>query len=239
MNINSKLAVAVMMVGLMLSGCALVLKPTPADGSMGLSPSPANLTVGVTSNTEFVNIGKNGTPTTIPATLDGAPVTLACSTPSTCSLNQALAVGGHTLAVTALVTWPAFYSAPTNAPVTCNVPSNGYNISQCYILTASAAFDVGCAAGPLTVVSDTTLIPVPTGQAVSIQLAAQGGCPPYTWTVGTPSGLPPGISISTVGIITGTGTAACTPDPWAYDNSIQVSDSLGDTGHAVMTFNIC
>jgi len=239
MNINSKLAVAVMMVGLMLSGCALVLKPTPADGSMGLSPSPANLTVGVTSNTEFVNIGKNGTPTTIPATLDGAAVTLTCSSPSICDLSQGFAVGAHTFTVTALVTWPAFYSAPTNAPVACNVPGNGTIFNQCYSLTTSATFAVGCAQGALTVVSNTTLIPVPTGQAVSIQLVAQGGCPPYTWTVGTPSGLPPGISISTAGIITGTGMAACTPDPWAYDNSIQVSDSLGDTGQAVMTFNIC
>jgi len=234
----SALAVVVTVAIPTLAGCALNLKPSPADGSMGLSPSPANLTVGVTSNTEFVNTGKNGTPTTIPATLDGAAVTLTCSSPSICSLSQGFAVGAHTFAVAALVTWPAFYSAPTNAPVACNVPGNGTTLNQCYSLTTSATFAVGCAQGALTA-TNTTLIPVPAGKSASYQLEAQGGCPPYTWTVGNPGGLPPGISISPMGLVAGTETTACTQDPWTFDNTIKVTDSLGDTGQASMTFNIC
>ena len=234
----SALAVVVTVAIPTLAGCALNLKPSPADGSMGLSPSPVNLTVDVTSNTEFVNTGKNGTPTTIPATLDGAAVTLTCSSPSICSLSQGFAVGAHTFAVTALVTWPAFYSAPTNAPVACNVPGNGTTLNQCYSLTTSATFAVGCAQGALTA-TNTTLIPVPAGKSASYQLEAQGGCPPYTWTVGNPGGLPPGISISPMGLVAGTETTACTQDPWTFDNTIKVTDSLGDTGQASMTFNIC
>ncbi|MGA9851792.1 MAG: hypothetical protein WBR15_02550 [Gammaproteobacteria bacterium] len=231
-------AITASIVILPLAGCALSLKPSPPTGSTGLASPVA---IGVTSNTEIVNISHNGPATTLPATVNGNPYTLNCNASgSTCTLSQAFPTGAYTLNVTALVTWPAFYSAPTNAPVACNVPGNGSIITQCYTLATTSAFDVGCAAGPLTIVTNMTLIATPAGQAMTpIQLAAQGGCPPYTWTVSNQSGLPPGISISASGLITGTEQTACTPDAWTYDNSITVTDSLNDTVRSVMTFNVC
>jgi len=221
---------------LSLAGCALTLKPSPLNGSGGLA-SP--VTIGVTSNTEIVNNTNNGPATTLPATVNGNPYTLNCNASgSTCTLSQAFSTGAYTLNITALVTWPAFYSAPTNSPVSCNVPNGSSNITQCYTLTASSTFEVGCMPGSLTV-TNATLIPVPSGRSTSYQLNAQGGCPPYSWAVGSPNSLPPGITITPSGLVTGTETAACTPDPWTYDSTITVTDSLNATHQSPMTFNIC
>ena len=222
---------------LMLTGCAVTLKPSPSNGSGGLA-SP--VTIGVRSNTEIVNNSYNGPATSISATMSGKSYSLNCnSSGSTCSLSQALATGAYTLKVTAPVAVPAFYSIGGNPTVSCNLTMGVYGqVNTCATLTATATFAVGCAAGLLTV-TNAAMIPVPAGQAVSFQLVAQGGCPPYTWIVGNPGMLPPGISISASGIVSGTEATACTPDAWTIDNSIKVSDSLGDTGQAVMTFNIC
>ncbi|MGB9429727.1 MAG: hypothetical protein WCC11_07615 [Gammaproteobacteria bacterium] len=198
------------------------------------------VTIGVTSNTEIVNGSGTGAAVTLPATVNGTPYTLICNaSASTCSLSQSFPIGAYTLSVTAPVAVPAFYSV-SGSPFTCNFSMGVYGlVNQCATLTATANFAVGCTPGRLTVISNTTLIPVPAGQSTSIQLAAQGGCPPYTWTVGSPSGLPPGISISPSGLVSGTETTACTPDPYTFDNSITVTDSTGDTGQSPMTFDIC
>jgi len=221
---------------LSLAGCALTLKPSPLNGSGGLA-SP--VTIGVTSNTEIVNGSNNGPATTLPATLNGTPYTLNCNASgSTCTLSQALPIGAYTLNTTALVAWPTFYSAPTNAPVSCNVPNGFSPITQCYTFTASSTFEVGCMPGSLTI-TNATLIPTPSGVPTSFQLNAQGGCPPYSWAVGSPSSLPPGISISSSGLVTGTETIACTQDAYTFDNTIAVTDSLNATQQSPMTFLIC
>ncbi len=232
------LAMAILMSALALVGCALTLTPSPSDGSMGLPPSPATLSVGVTTNTAFVNNTNNGTPTSLPATLDGKTVNLVCGSRSNCSLSRTFAPGAHSLSVTTLVTWPAFYSTPANSPVACNVSYDSVTVTQCYSLSAKTTFGVGCTHGVPTV-ANPTLIPTPAGQAASYQLLAQGGCPAYVWTVSNPSTLPPGISISASGLVSGTETAACTPDHWTYDTTILVTDGLGDTGSAGLSFNIC
>ena len=242
MNSTSKseivVAMAVLMPALALVGCALTLTPSPSDGSVGLPPSPANLSVEVTTNTAFVNNTNNGTATSLSAILDGTQVNLVCGSRSNCSLSRTFAPGAHSLSVTALVAWPAFYTAPGNSPVACNVSYNRVTVTQCYTLNAKTVFGVGCTHGALTV-ANPTLIPTPTGQAASYQLVAQGGCPAYVWTVSNSTSLPPGISISASGLVSGTETAACTPDHWTYDTTIRVTDGLGDTGGAGLSFNIC
>ncbi|MET9633503.1 S8 family serine peptidase [Lentzea sp. NPDC006480] len=66
------------------------------------------------------------------------------------------------------------------------------------------------------------------GQAVSLQLAATGGTPPYTWSV---SGLPAGLSANSSGAISGTPTTAGTSTVTAT-----VTDSAGKTGSATFSW---
>jgi subtilisin family serine protease len=68
------------------------------------------------------------------------------------------------------------------------------------------------------------------GTAVSLQLAASGGTPPYTWSV---SGLPAGLSASASGAISGTPTTAGTSTVTAT-----VTDSAGKTGSATFTWTV-
>ncbi|HVO63795.1 MAG TPA: putative Ig domain-containing protein [Terriglobales bacterium] len=84
---------------------------------------------------------------------------------------------------------------------------------------------------PLTIVQD---------QPTNFQLTASGGCPPYTWTVANPNGLPPGISISASGLVSGTLPLNSVPcaDTGFYDNGITVTDNFGDSGRSTVSFYI-
>jgi Zn-dependent metalloprotease len=64
----------------------------------------------------------------------------------------------------------------------------------------------------------------------SFTVSASGGSAPYTWT-GT--GLPPGVTISSSGTVSGTPTTAGT-----YSSTVTATDSAGATGSATFTFTI-
>ncbi|MEU0885314.1 S8 family serine peptidase [Lentzea sp. NPDC005914] len=68
------------------------------------------------------------------------------------------------------------------------------------------------------------------GTPVSLQLAATGGTPPYTWSV---SGLPAGLSANASGAISGTPTTAGTSTVTAT-----VTDSAGKTGTTTFTWTV-
>ncbi len=57
------------------------------------------------------------------------------------------------------------------------------------------------------------------GQAYSHQFSAIGGTPPYTWSIAAGS-LPPGLSLSSDGLVSGTSTTA-----GDYNVTIRVQDS--------------
>lgn len=59
--------------------------------------------------------------------------------------------------------------------------------------------------------------PAKVGELVSHQFAASGGVPPYTWTA---TGLPPGVVMSSTGLLSGVPTAA-----GDYAVTITVTDS--------------
>ncbi|HTA68048.1 MAG TPA: putative Ig domain-containing protein, partial [Bryobacteraceae bacterium] len=79
------------------------------------------------------------------------------------------------------------------------------NLALILCLTLVMATAVVCQAQPLTI----TTTQLPNGQfnlPYSASLSATGGTPPYTWSyVG--GGLPPGLSVSPAGVISGTPTA--------------------------------
>jgi hypothetical protein len=64
----------------------------------------------------------------------------------------------------------------------------------------------------------------------SFSLSASGGTAPYTWT-GT--GLPPGITVSSAGVVSGTPTTAGT-----YTPTVTAHDSAGGSGSATFTVTI-
>jgi serine protease len=68
------------------------------------------------------------------------------------------------------------------------------------------------------------------GTAVSLQLSASGGTPPYTWTA---TGLPTGLSISSGGLISGTPSAAGT-----FSVTATAKDSAAKTGSTSFTWTI-
>ena len=68
------------------------------------------------------------------------------------------------------------------------------------------------------------------GTATSLQLTASGGTAPYTWTA---TGLPPGLSISSAGLISGTPTTA-----GSYSVTATARDSAGATGSASFSWTI-
>jgi len=72
------------------------------------------------------------------------------------------------------------------------------------------------------------------GTTYSSTLAASGGAPPYTWTVTSGGSLPPGLSLTSAGAISGTPTAAGTFGPYVFtvtdsSNATAVSSSLSIT----------
>ncbi|MFL6161251.1 MAG: putative Ig domain-containing protein [Jatrophihabitantaceae bacterium] len=68
------------------------------------------------------------------------------------------------------------------------------------------------------------------GTATSLQLSASGGSSPYTWTA---TGLPPGLSISSAGLISGTPSTAGT-----YTVTVTARDTTGATGSATFSWTI-
>jgi len=100
---------------------------------------------------------------------------------------------------------------------------------------------IGCAIGsfPSSVSASssltitTTSLPAGTvGVAYSVSLAASGGQtkPPYSWSLAKEDRLPPGLRLSSAGVISGTPTLA---RPYAYDFSIGVADSTRHHLHGI------
>jgi hypothetical protein len=66
---------------------------------------------------------------------------------------------------------------------------------------------------------------------VGFALQAAGGLPPYAWALPPGSALPPGLQLSTSGLISGTPTA-----PGSYTVTVAVSDSTSPAAQATATY---
>ena len=114
-----------------------------------------------------------------------------------------------------------------NYPFTVKVTDSASNTATgAFSITVDAALKV-------------TLSTLPTGVATALYtsttLGATGGISPYTWTTTPVSGsLPPGLSLSAAGMISGTPTTAGT-----YPFTVKVTDSASDaaTGAFSITVN--
>ncbi len=83
--------------------------------------------------------------------------------------------------------------------------------------------------GPLTIVTS-SLAGGTVGTSYSQSLSASGGTSPYTWSLVQGQGtLPPGLSLSAGGVITGTPTTAGT-----YNFTVRVTDNVGATAQRAL-----
>ena len=81
---------------------------------------------------------------------------------------------------------------------------------------------------PLTYVSVSATAPI-IGQPFARQSSAQGGTPPYKWSV-TGGAPPSGLTLSPAGVLTGT-----TTDTAAYSYTVRVADAAGATSSATIS----
>jgi hypothetical protein len=108
--------------------------------------------------------------------------------------------------------------------------SNGATGTQKYTLSVVASGS-GTTSSPLAVT--TTSLPAGTvGTAYSVTLAASGGTLPYSWTLASGS-IPPGLSLSSSGVISGTPSASGT-----LSFTVQVTDSGGKQASATLSLTI-
>jgi pseudomonalisin len=84
---------------------------------------------------------------------------------------------------------------------------------------------------PVVITSSSSLKSGPTGTAYTVTLTASGGTPPYQWAVTSGSSLPPGLSLSSSGVLSGTPTTS-----GSYSFSVTVTDSTGAS--ATQSFQI-
>ncbi|MBX5467446.1 MAG: cell wall-binding repeat-containing protein [Firmicutes bacterium] len=89
------------------------------------------------------------------------------------------------------------------------------------------------AAANAPVVTTSSLPSGQVGSSYSATLSASNGMPPYTWALAAGSQLPPGLSLSAAGTLSGTPT---TPGTTTF--TVQVTDSAGATATASLTLTI-
>jgi len=97
--------------------------------------------------------------------------------------------------------------------------------------TATPITDVwGTSPSPVTVTNPGNQTNTINTAISPLQLSASGGTAPYTWSVG---GLPPGLTASSAGLVTGTSTTAGT-----YTVTATATDSVGGSGSTSFTWTI-
>ncbi len=191
--------------------------PQTATASLTLTVNAATpaLTITTTSPLPSATVGVVYT-TTLAATGGTSPYTWTLASGSSLPAGLSLSSGGvisgtPTAAVASTFTVQVADSESTPA-------------------TATAALSLTVNAGSALAITTTTLAPGTLGAAYSATLAATGGTPPYTWSVGSVP-LPAGLSLNaTTGAISGTPTMLSSSFP-----SFSVSDSAS---HIVSAQNI-
>ena len=113
--------------------------------------------------------------------------------------------------------------AITGTPTTAGAGTFTARVTDAANQTSTRDFQITVAAAPVPAISTTSLSGGTVGQSYSASVSATGGTPPFNWTVSAGS-LPPGLSMSSNGTITGTPTT-----PGDFDFTVRVGDSRGQS----------
>jgi len=138
----------------------------------------------------------------------------------------AVAAGLVVFSAACTSTIPTANNSPASSPSSVASPSQSPSASP-----SVAASPPAQPSGPSLAV---TSIPTHNGEVGVIYLAvtlhAAGGTPPYTWSA---SGLPPGLSVSPQGVLTGNDTTS-----GKYTFTAQVTDSTGATATGTQSMTV-
>jgi hypothetical protein len=204
----------------------------PPDGlslSAGgtISGTPTSYGISTFSVTVTDSNGLISNPVTFSLTVNPGPLTITTTSPLPSGLtetpySQTLAATGgippYSWALTAGglpagLTLSAAGVVSGNASV-AGVASFTATVTDSNASTASQTFSVSINIAPLAISTPTTLPAGLVSTPYSQTLATTGGLPPYTWVLTSPpSTLPPGITLSSAGVLSGTPTAAGTFSP--------------------------
>ncbi|MGP8244755.1 MAG: beta strand repeat-containing protein [Bryobacteraceae bacterium] len=162
---------------------------------------------------------------TLPAWPVGTPISITFAAsggapPYSFSATGSFPGGAH-FSGAGVLTAPAPTSVGSYTFLVSVADTQGNSTSKSFILTITAA--------PLVITTTSPLANATVGIAYSASFAATGGIVPYTWTA---TGTPPGLSLSSAGILSGTPTAF-----GAYTLSVTVTDSsrISATGSFALT----
>jgi hypothetical protein len=169
---------------------------------IAITLSPASLSSGTVEDAYSVTFTASG---------GTSPYTYALATGS--SLPAGLSLNNSTGELSGTPTAGGTFSITVKV-----TDSDNYSISQLYTLTI---------APPTITLTPATLLSGTYGASYDQSVSASGGTAPYTYALASGSSLPPGLSLSSSGAITGTPTAASTS---AYTFTIIATDSSTGTG---------
>jgi len=134
------------------------------------------------------------------------------TTPYAWSVSAGALPGGMTLSSAGVLNGP---------PTVAGVFSFTAKVTDGVSATATKNFSITVAATALTIATSAPLPDGAVGSAYTQTLAATGGTAPYTWSRSA-GALPPGVSLSTGGLLAGTPTT-----PGNYGFTAQVTDAGG------------
>ena len=142
-----------------------------------------------------------------------------------------------------LTLWP---SGPQPLASTLNAIDGAYTSNMAIVGTTNGSIDAYASGstnllldlsgymallGPLSVT--TTQLPQGvTGQSYSVQLQATGGEPPYAWAI-TSGTLPPGLTMTSAGVLSGIPTTA-----GSYSITVQATDQFNQTASANLSITV-
>jgi large repetitive protein len=225
---------------------------TIASGQLptGLALSASGQISGTPSTAGSFNFGIKVSDQMLASVTSNCTVIISAPAPtltiSTSSLPDGVVGSSYAQAVSATGGQPPYSWSVSGGSLPPGLSLNGAQISGAP--TASGTFpftlhvsdasgktatkDLSIRIGAALTVVTSSLASLQTGVATTQQLTASGGVPPYSWAVVSGS-LPPGLALSTSGLISGTPTVAGN-----FSFTIRVSDSSAASANRAFTLAV-
>lgn len=197
------------------------------------APSVTVVQSGVTSNALTFTIRSTTVTlsTVIPnSVVAGGPGLAILITGAGFTSDATVVFGAATLTPSSVTSTQIVVAIP--AALVASLGTPGVFVTQATGASNLVSFVIGVAPGQPLAIATSPLLPLAkAGVAYSGALIGTGGAPPYSWTLGTNSTLPAGLSLAPSGAITGTPTA---PGYFALAAKVTDSASAAVTGNFVL-----